>query len=668
MTPFLANESTSTLTRVDGADLGIDGLAVVEMIGRGGFGAVYRVRDEAHGRDVAVKVLPALLDDSARRQFDRERRAMGALSDHPGIGTVHTSGFTTNGEPYIAMQLMGGGSLADRIAKGPLEINDALQIGAAMADALAAAHAAGVLHLDIKPENILFTALGEPKLVDFGIAKLADDTRATSTIRATPAYAAPEVLEGQTATPAADVYSLAVTIYAALMGEAPFSGDSMLTVLRRIAVEPVPVITRLDVPAPIASLLRRAMDKSPEARPGSMEQFAAELRSLSAGLDTVVTELPGGASPSSTVMFAPATPVAPTNTSGGWNPTPPAVSGPVPLFGSAPPGSVVTGPVSPSSVPAGSVPPGSPPPGAVPYVAPAKRPTGLIIGGVAAAVIALVAVVALATRGGGEPTAGAATTVTETSLARAAVTTPPTPVTTPAPTTVATTVAPVTTAAPATTAPAPTTTITVAPQPTQPPAVFPVVTEVRWGNGLDEFNRALPTGSYFPDGTTEICVSWTANNFDVGAPWSITWSYEGAVDPALGGAGTVASTIDPYFACVFNDGGVFPGLYEMVWRVNEQVAFVDNLYVGGGRPQVVVTMINGNDLPICRLNVSPSTAEFWGRDVLDRATIDVDGAFDVAIAAGLYDVRATECDGTEIAVQTGIDFQANAPFVIVGSG
>jgi serine/threonine protein kinase len=263
MTPFLVNESTSTLTRVDGADLGIDGLAVVEMIGRGGFGAVYRVRDEAHGRDVAVKVLPALLDDSARRQFDRERRAMGALSDHPGIGTVHTSGFTTNGEPYIAMQLMGGGSLADRIAKGPLAIGDALEIGATMADALAAAHAAGVLHLDIKPENILFTAHGEPKLVDFGIAKLADDTRATSTIRATPAYAAPEVLEGQTATPAADVYSLAVTIYAALMGEAPFSGDSMLTVLRRIAVEPVPVITRLDVPAPIASLLRRAMDKSP---------------------------------------------------------------------------------------------------------------------------------------------------------------------------------------------------------------------------------------------------------------------------------------------------------------------------------------------------------------------------------------------------------------------
>jgi hypothetical protein len=164
--------------------------------------------------------------------------------------------------------------------------------------------------------------------------------------------------------------------------------------------------------------------------------------------------------------------------------------------------------------------------------------------------------------------------------------------------------------------------------------VFPVVTEVRWGNGLDEFNRALPTGSYFPDGTTEICVSWTANNFDVGAPWSITWSYEGAVDPALGGAGTVASTIDPYFACVFNDGGVFPGLYEMVWRVNEQVAFVDNLYVGGGRPPVVVTMINGNDLPICRLNVSPSTAEFWGRDVLDRATIDVDGAFDVTHRCG----------------------------------
>ena len=391
------------------ADLGIEGMTVVEMIGRGGFGAVYRVRDETHGREVAVKVLPALLDDSARRQFDRERRAMGVLSDHPGIGTVHTSGFTTHGEPYIAMQLMRGGSLADRIAKGPMPVGEALSIGAAMADALQAAHEAGVLHLDVKPENILFTSHGEPKLVDFGIATLADDTRATSTIRATPAFAAPEVLEGQPATPAADVYSLGVTLYAAIAGQAPFAGDSMLTVLRRIAVEPVPVIDRPDVPAPVVDLLHRAMDKSPAGRPASMAAFAAELRALQANVDTVATD---DAGPSETVTFAAGAPLVPTDSgvvppppitpSGGW--TPPAnPSGPVTPSGPVPPGAV---PPGDGALPP-LAPPDGPPPGEVPYDPPKKKPMGLIIGGVAAAVALLLIGLVLVNRGGSDDGEGA---------------------------------------------------------------------------------------------------------------------------------------------------------------------------------------------------------------------------------------------------------------------
>lgn len=319
-------------------DLGIEGFTDVEYLGRGGFGTVYRVNDDTHGRRLAVKVLPATLDDSGRRQFDRERRAMGALSGVPGIGVVHTSGYTASGEPYIVMELLAGGSLAERIERGPVPVAEAISVGVKMAEALDHAHAEGVLHLDLKPENILFDDRGNPKLVDFGIAKLMDDDRSTATIRATPAYAAPEVLEGHPATPAADIYSLAVTLFTTLAGVAPFAGDSMLTVLRRIAVEPVPVVDRADVPIALRELLRRAMDKSPDMRPATMAEFAAALRAVdptdappvgdhaaSAGetqdLSAFLVTAPGTISEERR-GFAPPTPAEPAHPSGEVTPPP----------------------------------------------------------------------------------------------------------------------------------------------------------------------------------------------------------------------------------------------------------------------------------------------------------------------------------------------------------
>lgn len=260
--------------------MGIDGLTIESEIGRGGFGVVHLALDEAHGRRVAVKTLTGSLDDSARRRFDRERRAMGTLSGHPHIGVVHTSGFTPNGQAYIVMEHLSGGSLEARLEAGPMAVGEVIEIGKALADALETAHQSGVLHLDIKPANVLFSAFGRPKLVDFGIAAIVGDEQATTTIRATPAFAAPEIFDGQPASPASDIYGLAATMYALLMGGAPYTTtgeESALQILREVAVAPVPVVDRADVAQPLRQLLGEAMAKDPAQRPPSMAHFRARL-------------------------------------------------------------------------------------------------------------------------------------------------------------------------------------------------------------------------------------------------------------------------------------------------------------------------------------------------------------------------------------------------------
>ena len=244
---------------------------------------MYRADDDAHGREVAVKVLARIDDDSARRRFDRERRAMGTLSGHPNIGVVYTSGFTSSNEPYIVMEMIRGGSLADRLERdGPLPQAEVVELGATLAEALQHAHEGGVLHLDLKPENILMSQFGRPKLVDFGIAALVDDESRSATIRATPAFADPMVLEGKPGTERSDVYGLAATLYTLLDGSPPYSEGpaGLYQVMRRVALAPVPTIERNAVHPTLAQLLQRAMGKEPDDRPASMSDFAHDLRSL----------------------------------------------------------------------------------------------------------------------------------------------------------------------------------------------------------------------------------------------------------------------------------------------------------------------------------------------------------------------------------------------------
>ncbi len=272
----------------------IDGLDDLVEIGRGGFGVVYRGRQSGLGRDVAVKVLPDVRADSeAYARFARECEALAALGEHPNIVTVHSCGLTTDGAGYLAMSLLPGGSLADRVAAGPSDWREVARWGTALCGALESAHRVGITHRDIKPENVLFDAVDAPVLVDFGIAGVPGAFRtATGAVTLTLAHAAPEVVAGGRGGVPADVYSLASTLYAALAGRAAFAADgpeeSLVPMVARIATAPVPDLRPAGVPAPLCAVLERAMAKDPADRPASAEELGVGLRAAAEDEGVVV--------------------------------------------------------------------------------------------------------------------------------------------------------------------------------------------------------------------------------------------------------------------------------------------------------------------------------------------------------------------------------------------
>ncbi|AXY51090.1 protein kinase [Rhodococcus ruber] len=264
-------------------DLRLAGFADATEIGRGGFGVVYRCRETALERTVAVKVLTAPLDADNLDRFLREQRAMGRLSGHPHIVTVLQVGTTGSGRPYLVMHYHPHDSLEARIRRyGPLPWPDVLRIGVKLAGALETAHRTDVLHRDVKPANILLTQYGEPQLTDFGIARIADGFRTSSgAITGSPAFTAPEILAGAPPTPAADVYGLAATLFCALTGHAAFErrrGEQVVTQFLRITTEPVPDLRGTGVPEEVCSALERGMATDPDARPQSAAEFGELLQ------------------------------------------------------------------------------------------------------------------------------------------------------------------------------------------------------------------------------------------------------------------------------------------------------------------------------------------------------------------------------------------------------
>jgi ATP/maltotriose-dependent transcriptional regulator MalT len=279
------------------AELEAEGYHDAEPVGRGGFSVVYRCRQPSLDRVVAVKVLSSDQDDVDLEYFDREQRAMGRVSGHPNIVPVLHSGRTSTGRPYIVMPYHRRDAVDSWIQRhGPLAVGEALTIGVRLAGALETAHRAGVLHRDVKPENVLLTTYGEPQLGDFGVARIAGGRETGANIlRGSPSYAAPELFQSRAPSVASDVYSLAATVFTLVCGAPPFlfrPGDNPIAFARRVIAGPIPDLRTKGVPDPVCSALELGLNTDPVRRPNSGAAFGELLRAAGARVGLSIAEVP----------------------------------------------------------------------------------------------------------------------------------------------------------------------------------------------------------------------------------------------------------------------------------------------------------------------------------------------------------------------------------------
>lgn len=251
-----------------------------EELGIGAMGVVYKAFDRRLRRLVALKFLASELtrDETARYRFQREARLAASL-DHPNLATVHEIGETAEGRQYIVTPFYGGGSLKQRLESSRLDVEEAVAIAAQIASGLSAAHDAGIIHRDVKPANILLTESGQAKLVDFGIAKLANGTRLTQTGSSlgTPAYKSPEQSRGETVDHRADIWSLGAVLYEMLCGRRRFGGDYEHAIVRAILEDEPESLTADGVPEEFDRVVHKALVKDPEHRYQKAEELAADL-------------------------------------------------------------------------------------------------------------------------------------------------------------------------------------------------------------------------------------------------------------------------------------------------------------------------------------------------------------------------------------------------------
>jgi len=261
---------------------------VIEELGRGGMGVVYKAEDAKLKRTVAIKVMPPELtgDEEAKARFIREAQSAAAL-DHPNICTIYEVDESED-KTFISMAYVDGQNLRERVKAGPLEINEGLDLGIQAAEGLTAAHDKGIVHRDIKSANIMVTKQGQAKIMDFGLAKFAGASMITreGVTMGTVAYMSPEQTQGKAVDHRSDIWSLGVVLYEMFAGRLPFMGDREASILYSVVhEEPRPLKTiKPDIPVELQQIINRALKKKPESRYSSASELLKDMKNYQESL------------------------------------------------------------------------------------------------------------------------------------------------------------------------------------------------------------------------------------------------------------------------------------------------------------------------------------------------------------------------------------------------
>lgn len=283
----------------------VDGFKIEKEIGRGGMAIVYLAADSRLDRHVALKVLPPNLihDEQLCRRFQKEARLAASMT-HPNIVPIYSVGESSLKQPYIAMAFMQGGTLTGRIKSGPLPVKQAVSIVSGVLGGLGYAHEKGVIHRDIKPDNILFSDAGQPVIADFGIAAAAQGSKTATNLSisiGTPLYMSPEQFKGETVDCRSDIYSTGALLYQILTGEPPFRrADLPGLMYEHMTVAPTPPAEkRREIPESLSAAIMKALAKPPIDRFQTAVEFLSAI-SGDLGFDSVnlsISSIPPAVTP-----------------------------------------------------------------------------------------------------------------------------------------------------------------------------------------------------------------------------------------------------------------------------------------------------------------------------------------------------------------------------------